>query len=334
MRKICHLATDALRGAGPRHCADPTLRRPDTVAGVAVGLRPVLQCRMDKAIDIHSKVLGWLEDACRGEGNTLGGEATEPAWGVPIVGVAAGDDPIFDEYKTVVGPVHWTPAEAFRTAFPGSSPANDQLSVISWILPQTETTKADNRSESRVPSERWVRARVYGERFNDRLRAGCADYLSGLGYRAVAPMRLPEFRVERAGPFGRMSTWSERHAAYACGLGTFGRCDGLITPVGKAIRAGSVVVEARMEPTARQYTDHHAYCLHFSTGNCEACARRCPVGAISERGHDKELCAEYLQDVTRPYANEHYGFDGYGCGLCQTGVPCESGIPAVLGPGA
>jgi hypothetical protein len=22
-----------------------------------------------------------------------------------------------------------------------------------------------------------------------------------------------------------------------------------------------------------------------------------------------------------------YGFDGYGCGLCQTKVPCESKIP-------
>jgi hypothetical protein len=23
----------------------------------------------------------------------------------------------------------------------------------------------------------------------------------------------------------------------------------------------------------------------------------------------------------------NYGFDGYACGLCQTGVPCEAGIP-------
>ena len=23
----------------------------------------------------------------------------------------------------------------------------------------------------------------------------------------------------------------------------------------------------------------------------------------------------------------HFGFDGYGCGFCQTGVPCESKIP-------
>jgi len=27
------------------------------------------------------------------------------------------------------------------------------------------------------------------------------------------------------------------------------------------------------------------------------------------------------------YVKAHYHFDGYGCGLCQTGVPCESKIP-------
>jgi hypothetical protein len=28
-----------------------------------------------------------------------------------------------------------------------------------------------------------------------------------------------------------------------------------------------------------------------------------------------------------PYAEAHYGFAGKGCGLCQTGIPCESRIP-------
>ena len=35
----------------------------------------------------------------------------------------------------------------------------------------------------------------------------------------------------------------ETHAAHAAGLGTFGLCDGLITPIGKAIRVGSVVAK-------------------------------------------------------------------------------------------
>ncbi len=34
-----------------------------------------------------------------------------------------------------------------------------------------------------------------------------------------------------------------------------------------------------------------------------------------------------LFDDYRTHVGEHYGIDGYGCDLCQTGVPCESGIP-------
>ena len=128
-----------------------------------------------------------------------------------------------------------------------------------------------------------------------------------------------------------ISPWSERHAAHASGLGTFGLCDGLITPVGKAIRCGSVVARISVEPTPRPYTDHRAYCLFFSRGKCRKCIQRCPVGAVSESGHDKARCYAFLMENTRTYVKEHYGFEGYGCGFCQSGVPCESGIPGLAG---
>jgi len=38
---------------------------------------------------------------------------------------------------------------------------------------------------------------------------------------------------------GPASSWSERHAAYAAGLGTFSLNDALITPKGIAHRLGS-----------------------------------------------------------------------------------------------
>jgi hypothetical protein len=31
--------------------------------------------------------------------------------------------------------------------------------------------------------------------------------------------------------------------------------------------------------------------------------------------------------MTRNYVLSHHGFEGYGCGFCQVGVPCESKIP-------
>jgi epoxyqueuosine reductase QueG len=201
--------------------------------------------------------------------------------------------------------------------------------VISWVLPQTEATKADNRAQAVYPAERWARSRIMGEAFNGKLRQALVDALAEVGVPAVAPMRSPLFESRPSERFVYASTWSERHAAYAAGLGTFGICDGLITPLGKAMRVGSVIARLRVPPTPRPYADedHRAYCLFYSQGLCGQCIPRCPVGALSEQGHDKTKCRAHLTR-TRAYVREAYGFEGYGCGLCQTGVPCESKIPS------
>jgi epoxyqueuosine reductase QueG len=194
-------------------------------------------------------------------------------------------------------------------------------------LPQTEQSKKDNRKEMQHPSERWARARKFGEEFNVQLQEHIVALLQGRGCEAVAPCRSPYFKIESSDRFGASSTWSERHAAFVSGLGTFGLCDGLITPVGKAMRCGSVVARIAIPPTPRPHDDPHAYCLFFSRGTCGVCIKRCPAGAVTGQGHNKEKCLEYVYTVTLPYANSTFGFDSYACGLCQTGVPCESGIP-------
>ena len=56
--------------------------------------------------------------------------------------------------------------------------------------------------------------------------------------------------------------------------------------------------------------------------------KRCPADAITEAGHDKVRCAEFVMKQAA-VIKEEYGIDIYGCGLCQTGVPCEDGIPEV-----
>lgn len=258
--------------------------------------------------------------------NSLQNAAQEKAFGPPLVGFARGDDPLFEDFKEYVGPFFITPWELFAITFrdPGVRPEN--LSVISYILPQTEATKRDNRREDTFPAERWARARIFGEKVNEALRRHLVAALAEQGVRAVAPVLAPQFSRRISAKFGFSSTWSERHAAYACGLGTFGLCDGLITPVGKAMRVGSVVAELRLPAAPRPYTDHHAYCLYYSHGICKKCIARCPAGAITPAGKDKQLCMQHVIK-TAAYVAEHFGFKGYGCGLCQTGVPCESGIP-------
>ncbi|MFQ5381161.1 MAG: hypothetical protein ACE5EF_06020 [Dehalococcoidia bacterium] len=161
---------------------------------------------------------------------------------------------------------------------------------------------------------------------NVRLRRHIEAFAEAKQVEAVAPLVSPLWKNHRSLKYGFASSWSERHAAYAAGLGTFGLCDGLITARGKAHRAGSVIVNSPIEPSERPYDDPHAYCLFHSDGSCGKCMKRCPIGAITEDGHNKELCNLYL-DVTREYVTRHFGFEGYGCGLCQTSTPCEFRIP-------
>jgi epoxyqueuosine reductase len=259
--------------------------------------------------------------------NTLQGPYQEKAFENPLVGFSSGDDPIYESYKKYVGVYHWTPLEIFTRTFPEINAAAEDLSVISWILPQTEMTKADNRKQTVYPAERWARARIYGEEVNVKLRRRVVDSLQKQGYAAVAPMLSSLWKRKKSDQYVFASTWSERHAAYAAGLGTFGLCDGLITPRGKAMRTGSVVARIRISPTPRPYDDHHAYCLFFTQGICGECIPRCPVGALTTEGHDKLKCLQHLRPATADHVKANYGFDGYGCGLCQTGVPCESKIP-------
>ena len=167
---------------------------------------------------------------------------------------------------------------------------------------------------------------MFGEEFNAALRRHVVKTLKDNGYAAIAPMLTPNWTIVKSQRFSYASAWSERHAAHAAGLGTFGLCDGLITPKGKAMRTGSVVAKISLEPSVRLYSDHRAWCLFFAEGTCGKCIDRCPARAITEAGHDKEKCRQHLVK-SREYVKETYQFEGYGCGLCQVGVPCEAGIP-------
>lgn len=283
---------------------------------------------MDKGT---SELRLWVEETIRNyvrsPENTLRNVGNEPAWNEPLIGYSRGDDPLYPQLKSMIGEFFWEPVEIFKLTFPDVDVTPRDLTVISWVLPQTEATKADNREEKEYGSERWVRARKFGEEFNVKLRSHVAEVLTQAGYPAVAPSNSPLFGMHLSDAYWLSSSWSERHAAYVSGLGTFGLCDGLITAAGKAMRVGSVVARIFIAPTKRPYADRHAYCLFYSQGTCGACIKRCPVGAIGKEGHDKKKCRAYVETVIADHAREVYGIEAYGCGLCQTKVPCESRIP-------
>jgi len=245
-----------------------------------------------------------------------------------VVGFASGNDPIFNEYKKIIGQFHLTPKEAF-SKFCEKNNLNStlkELTVVAFVLPINEKTKKENYEYSKeMPSERWAHTRLYGEQSNQKLQKYLVQELKKEGINAVAPMTEDNlFKIYPKHEKGVWaSTWSHRHMLFASGLGSFGLSDGFINARGKAMRCGSIIVDYKLPSDAMERPkDPYEYCTE-----CGDCIKRCPAGAISfETRHDKRKCYAHV-DSTVPYIRKNYDIDIYGCGLCQVSVSCSSGIP-------
>ena len=246
-----------------------------------------------------------------------------PVFDKPDVRIAAADDPAVLNLKKIIGDFHWTPAEALKKSFTDTEAA----SIISWCLPVSEEARKANRKAEYYPAGSWAWTRTFGENMNDRMRKGLAEWITGLGYPACAPIQNDGFGFIQETPVGIASQWSERHYAWAAGHGTFGISGGLITRRGIAHRLGSVVTNLKLEPDVREYGDDpFAWCLKTAKGTCGVCIKRCPVGSIGESNaeRDKYLCDEHdMHRISAQYGKLYEWKGIYGCGLCQTGVPCE-----------
>ncbi|MDR1658203.1 MAG: epoxyqueuosine reductase [Deltaproteobacteria bacterium] len=246
----------------------------------------------------------------------------------PFFGFAEGIDPIWPTFKDGVGENSWTPKETFRRKFPNCGVTDDELTVAAIVCPQTAQTNVDQKKASGFPSERWTRSRF----LHSQVIWGLCDHLTSQleseGLQALVPDRLEGFSQMPHPRFQITSQWSHRHAAFAAGLGTFGLCDALITKVGKAHRLGSIIIRSRIPPTPRTYSGIYEYCLFHSSGTCGHCARRCPVGALGPKGHNKILCSNFLDTTKLAIPKLWPDLDGaYGCGLCQSAVPCATRRP-------
>ena len=237
----------------------------------------------------------------------------------PFIGIAAADDPFFVKFKDIIGSHHWTPEEALHFAAPEAK----AQSVIVWILPVNQRVRESNHTEKNGPSKVWASMRSFGEQCNENMRRQLCRLLQQKGYAAIAP-HLEQLR-QGFDIFGKgfTSNWSERHAAFAAGLGTFGLSAGLITKRGIAMRIGSIVTDLKLPVTEREYGDDpFAWCTR-----CGACAARCPGKAIGKtpEERDKKRCFEHIVNNVAPGRENTYGWMdlSLGCGLCQTCVPCE-----------
>lgn len=273
--------------------------------------------------DLREGFIKKIEDLVANHPGSLD-EAGYRYFDAPLVGFASASDELFTEYKWIIGSFHWTPSEALQKV---TGPDGPQAgTVVCWVLPISSKTRTSNARQEKHPSLQWARTRDFGERLNNEVRRGVADFITTRGGHAVAPMLADGWKQFRDPGAGIASAWSERHAAYVAGLGTFSLNRGFITPVGIAHRCGSVVTDIVLKPTRRPYRDHRENCLTGRGLQCGECIRRCPCGAITLEGQDKDKCDRYYNGTLTPVRKE-YGLSVIGCGLCQTGVPCECSIP-------
>ena len=246
-----------------------------------------------------------------------------PLFDEPMVAVADAADGWFARFKSLIGPFHWTPQEALDLVAPGKV----ARSVISWCLPIAEVARVSNRTQTFLPSRHWAYTRTFGEAFLIRLRHAVEDRLRSMGHAAIAPAVDERCKVRVDEKVGFACPWSERHAAFVAGLGTFGLSGGLITMRGIAHRLGSVVTDVPLPVTARPYGDDaFAWCLATAKNTCRVCMKRCPPGAIAAdvAGRDKNRCFAHGYKLVGEQGPAIFNWKGvYGCGLCQTAVPCE-----------
>jgi len=292
---------------------------------------------MKKRFDDHPEL--FIKEAIQkyvleSSANRLAAFGGEPIFEEPLIGFADGDDPLFDEFKKVVHEDHFSPREILikhlTQTLKIEAPQPQSVSVISFVLPVHRETLRSNALEKEGPSLRWNHSRWQGQDFINQLSHDLAGLLQEMGVDAVAPELSPFYKI-MALPDGYASNWSQRHMAYAAGLGTFSLNEGFITAKGMAMRCGSVVAGLQLTPSVRPYKHYRANCLFYAGEKCGQCISRCPGGALSEKGHDKLKCFDVLFTMQKPWLEGAHG-PGYmgkysGCGLCQTGVPCSDRIP-------
>ena len=211
--------------------------------------------------ELASDLSGWISETPINRFDLAGSEG-QAIWEPPLIGFADGDDSLFAFFKKDIGGFYWLPSEAFSLKYPDTPFGH--LSVMSLAFAHTERTRQDQRESVEEPSARWRYSRKHWPAFMRETADHITGYLTHLGIRSAVPELLPQWGWRQSGKYGHASNWSQRHTAYAAGLGTFGLSDGLITEQGKAVRFLSVIIEADIEPTLRDYDFHQDWCLHFN----------------------------------------------------------------------
>ena len=242
-----------------------------------------------------------------------GEEVTLQVLDEPLTGFAAADDSLFEEYRDpeVIGPEFRMPTDYM----PGAK------SVAGFFFPFTEEVRSRVCGETEPASPTWKAAYGMNTDIVDAFLDELVPRLEEEGVKVFQPNRDPGTERKTVptadGEDIHFSvSWSNRHALYAAGLGTFGMHRHIITEKGCCGTTASFITDAELTPTKRGYTDVYEWCKR-----CGECSKRCPGGAIPKDGlRNLKKCTAYGGALREQF--------GGMCGKCLTAVPCEDRAPA------
>lgn len=247
-----------------------------------------------------------------------GEQVVVPVLDAPLVGVASADDPLFESFRrdTVIGSQWRSPREWMP----------DAKSVVAFFFPVSAEIRTRHRAARTATNEAWNYGYGKHGQVTNAFLAGMTAEMERQGVKTFIPTKDPSFKIERQpvmhGDKEDMhysTSWSNRHIAFATGLGTFGIHRHLITQKGCSGVLASMILDWEMASTATAGKDPYENCIH-----CGACVKRCPAGAISlENLRNLKECAAYAASL-RTESDPGY------CGKCLVGIPCESVSPAEL----
>ena len=236
-------------------------------------------------------------------------------YGEPLVGFADAWHPYVQSLPQLISPTHELPQNVLSNA----------KTIIAYYVPFTKALAKTNLSSGILASPEWARAYEETNALFGELNAEIIHFIQvKAGHAGVTPKAVT-FDQDLL-----ISDWSQRHIAYAAGLGTFGLNNMLLTRNGCCGRFSTVITNLDLE------ADHpltEEYCLYKKNGTCGACVKHCPTGALTCDGYDRfkcyAICKENAKIYTQfgsSYTNEDdTGANSVGsevCGKCVTGSPC------------
>ena len=273
-----------------------------------------------QALEEHIKrcVLEASENTVTAETAADAADIESPIYDEPVICIGSADDPLWAQIrkKQAVGEIWKTPKEWLPAA----------KRIISIFTPFSRYVLESNAKDPTYPGSAWLSGYNTGGALVKSAGRKTAQLLQEEGFQAVCPVVSPDFlSVSAPGSTPKLppqlsyqSNWSERHAAFVCGHGSFGWSRGIITKRGIAGRFASVITDLELEPDERPYEGLYDYCVM-----CGKCAKNCPAQAIDmQEGKKHYPCNMWLNHMGEV---THFADT---CGKCQVNVPCMDHIPA------